>query len=69
VRAGTPDTVIAKIHADVRAVLRMREIQERFVELGLVPVGNRPEDFTRLIDDETRKWSEIVRKANIKPQS
>jgi tripartite-type tricarboxylate transporter receptor subunit TctC len=69
VRAGTPGDVIAKIHADVRAVMLMPEMQSRLVELGLLPIANRPQDFERLIDNETRKWSEIVRKANIKPQS
>jgi tripartite-type tricarboxylate transporter receptor subunit TctC len=69
VRSGTPGEVISKIYTDVRAIINTREFRERFAEIGLVPVGNRPEDFARLIDSETRKWSEIVRKANIKPQS
>jgi hypothetical protein len=31
-------------------------------------MGNSPEAFERMIGAESRKWSEIVRKANIKPQ-
>jgi tripartite-type tricarboxylate transporter receptor subunit TctC len=27
-----------------------------------------PEQFTKLIADETAKWAEVIEKANIKPQ-
>ena len=68
VRSGTPGAVIRKIQLDVREVLAMEEVAEKLNELGLYTLGNRPEDFTRLIQNETRKWSEIVRRANIQPQ-
>jgi len=31
-------------------------------------VGNTPEAFDALIKAESRKWTDIVRKANIPPQ-
>jgi tripartite-type tricarboxylate transporter receptor subunit TctC len=69
VRAGTPGHIIRKIQHDVSEVLGTEEVREKLNELGLYALGNRPEDFSRLIQSETRKWSEIVRKANIQPQS
>ena len=35
-------------------------------EQGLEPVGNTPEQFATMIQGETRKWGDIVRRAGIK---
>ena len=69
VRAGTPMHIVRKIQLDVRDVLATEEVRDKLNEMGLHTMGNRPEDFARLIENETRKWAEIVRKANIQPQS
>jgi len=66
--AGTPGDVIATIRRDIVKVYGDAKTMEKLAELGLVPVGNRPEDFARTIKVETEKWSDIVKKANIKPQ-
>ena len=43
-------------------------MREKLAALGLDPLANTPEDFQKMIAAESRKWSEIVRKADIKPQ-
>ena len=69
VRAGTPPAIVQKIQRDVgRGAARATTCGRSSPALGLEPVGNTPEEFARMIDAESRKWSEIVRKANIKPQ-
>jgi tripartite-type tricarboxylate transporter receptor subunit TctC len=66
--AKTPANVIAIIRRDVLKVYGNSEVNEKFAEMGLVPIANRPEDFSRMIRNDTEKWSAIVKKANIKPQ-
>jgi len=44
------------------------DVRDKLAALGLDPLGNTPEDFQRLIAAESRKWAEIVRRADIKPQ-
>ena len=68
VRAGTPPAVVKKLHADMAEALAAPDVKEKLAGLGLDPLGNSPEEFARLIAAESRKWSEIVRKADIKPQ-
>ena len=68
VRAGTPAAVVRKIHADMAEALAAADVKEKLSALGLDPSGNTPEDFQKMIAAESRKWSEIVRKADIKPQ-
>ena len=67
-RAGTPPAVIRKIQRDMAEALQMPDVKEKLASLGLEPVGNTPEEFARRIQEESRKWGEIVRKAGIKAQ-
>jgi tripartite-type tricarboxylate transporter receptor subunit TctC len=68
VRAGTPPEIVQKISRDASEALRSEEVRGKLAGLGLDPVGNTPEQFEKLIASESRKWSDIVRKANIQPQ-
>jgi tripartite-type tricarboxylate transporter receptor subunit TctC len=68
VRSGTPPAIVKKLHADMAEALAGADVKEKLAALGLDPLGNSPEDFQRMIAAESRKWSEIVRKADIKPQ-
>ena len=67
VRAGPPPAVVKKLHADMAEALAAPDVREKLAGLGLDPLANSPEDFARMIASESRKWSEIVRKADIKP--
>ena len=67
-RAGSPPAVVRKIHADSVEALRSDEVRAKLQTLGLEPLGNSPEEFEKMIAAESRKWSDIVRKAGIKPQ-
>jgi len=69
VPAGTRMDIVATIRRDLVKVLGDPQVVEKLTELGLIAIGNRPEDFNRMIQAETAKWSAIIKKANIKPQS
>ena len=67
-RTGTPAGVIQKLHRDMVEALKAEDVKAKLAGLGLEPVGNTPEQFDALIKAEGRKWSDIVRRANIKTQ-
>lgn len=64
---GTPDAAIQRLATDIGQVLKDPDIHQKFAQLGVTPSGIPPDAFATLIRDETKKWSDIVRKANIKP--
>jgi hypothetical protein len=41
-------------------------MKQRIAELGDTPLSLSVADFTRLIADETEKWSKVIRAANVK---
>jgi tripartite-type tricarboxylate transporter receptor subunit TctC len=67
-RAGTPPAVIRKVQRDMAEALAHDDVKAKLAGQGLEPVGNTPEAFDALIRAESRKWGDIVRKANIPPQ-
>jgi tripartite-type tricarboxylate transporter receptor subunit TctC len=68
VPAGTRPEIVQKLYADIAEALRSEDVRARLAGLGLDPMGNPPDAFERMIASESRKWSDIVRKAQIKPQ-
>lgn len=64
--AGTPRDVIDAVHRAVVQAIRDPELLKRFDADGVVPVGNNPAEFEKLISTEIRQWADVVRKANIK---
>jgi hypothetical protein len=42
-------------------------MEARLADLGGTPLPGSPSDFGQLIANETEKWGEVIRAANIKP--
>lgn len=66
VPAGTPEAVANKLQAAVVEVLNDEEVKKRLNELGAEPVGSSPAQFADYLKKESAKWSDVVRKGNIK---
>jgi len=65
VRAGTPPAIIDKIQRDMAEALRDPGVKAKLASLGLDPVGDTPAEFAKVIQSESRKWGDIVKRANI----
>jgi tripartite-type tricarboxylate transporter receptor subunit TctC len=63
----TPRDIVAKLSADIRAVINAPDTRERFLKQGLEPAGNTPEEFDAYIRSEIEKWSKVVKQSGIKP--
>ena len=64
--AKTPRPVIEKLHGEIAAVLQTNTVRERYLVLGIEPVGNTPEQFTDQIRADLARWEKVVRAANIR---
>lgn len=60
VPAGTPSDAIDRLHAAVVNVIKLPELQERFVKLGMDVVGNLPAEFEEYIKADMDKWNRLV---------
>lgn len=64
--AGTPQPVIRRLQDEVARVLKLPEIRERIIALGIDPTASTPEEFGRVIAADIAKWSAVAKAANIK---
>jgi tripartite-type tricarboxylate transporter receptor subunit TctC len=62
--AGTPEPVIAKVNADLRKVIAVPEVVERFQTLGTYTRDLSPAQTAEFIASEERLWWPIVRQVN-----
>lgn len=58
--AGTPDTVVQKLHLEIADILNDEENQEFLSRLGAVPVGNTPEEFAEFQASEMERWGALI---------
>ncbi|WP_253072984.1 Bug family tripartite tricarboxylate transporter substrate binding protein, partial [Cupriavidus oxalaticus] len=64
--AKTPPAVLAKLSADMDAVLHQPDVRARLIDYGIDPVGGKPEQFQAFIKAEAVRWGEVVRKSGVK---
>jgi tripartite-type tricarboxylate transporter receptor subunit TctC len=63
--AGTPRAVVDRINAEVNAILKQPDVVQKMNAAGFDLVGGTPEDFARLMQDETARWTPVVKKLGI----
>ena len=66
--AGTPGTVIARLHRALLRVIALPDMREKFSSQGLDLVGSSPAEFDVFLKAETTKWARVVRSADIRPE-
>ena len=64
--AGTPPAAIAKVNADLNALLKQPDVSALLEKQGMSPAGGPPERFGALVKSELARWSRVVRAAGIK---
>ena len=64
--AATPADIVARISADVQAVLSIPEVRDRLAALGATPAGTTPAAFKQLIDTDRARYARIVADKGIK---
>jgi len=62
----TPRAVVDRLSATIRAALQKKAAIDQLAALGSQARGSTPEEFTTFLRDETKRWGDLVRTANIK---
>jgi tripartite-type tricarboxylate transporter receptor subunit TctC len=66
--ARTPGDNIARLNTEIRKALQVSQVREFIVAGGYEPVGNSPSEFRQFVNADIKRYTEIVRAANIKPE-
>ena len=62
---NTPPEIIGKLNTEINAALADPKLRARFADLGGSVLSGSSADFGKLIADDTEKWGNVIRAANI----
>ena len=63
--AGTPQPIIAKLNAEIVAVLRLPDVEKKLNDQGAHVIGSTASEFTEHLTRETEKWANVIKRADI----
>jgi len=64
--AGTPPEIVNRLSGEVQKALASPDVRERYATLGLNPTSTTPDDLAKLMRDESVRYADIIKRANIK---
>ena len=64
--ARTPKPIVEQLSRDIAVALQDPQVRKRMVDLGLLPMGTSPTQFEAMVRGEVRKWSDLIRKSNLR---
>ena len=64
--AATPQASVAKLNADINALLLQPDVKESLARQGMNSVGGAPERFGVMVKNELTRWARVVSAAKIK---
>jgi tripartite-type tricarboxylate transporter receptor subunit TctC len=65
--AGTPPEIVKRLQEECYKALRASSVTERFATDNAVSGGGPSSEYAAFVKDQQRIWSDIVKRANIKP--
>ena len=65
---GVPKEIINKMAYETKRAVNSPDIQARFEQLGLEPIGSSPEEASKFLKSEVAKMAVIIQSKNIKPE-
>ncbi|HEY6820751.1 MAG TPA: tripartite tricarboxylate transporter substrate binding protein [Burkholderiales bacterium] len=65
---GTPREIVQRLSSETQKAINESEIKDRFNQIGIIPVGNTPEQAARFLADEVAKWAKVINTAGVKAE-
>ncbi len=63
--ASTPESIVARLAAEMSAAVRAPDTAEKLVAAGLEPVGSTPAEFAAVIKRTTLEWAPVIQALGI----
>jgi tripartite-type tricarboxylate transporter receptor subunit TctC len=63
--AGTPADVVAKLNAEINAIMALPEVKKRILDLGTEPRASTPKEILARLQSDIKKWSDVIEHAKI----
>jgi tripartite-type tricarboxylate transporter receptor subunit TctC len=64
--AGTPVDVVSRLQQESAKALNTPAVKEKLLAQGAIPGGNSPQEFSKMIASEIKKWAQVVKVSGAK---
>jgi tripartite-type tricarboxylate transporter receptor subunit TctC len=64
--SGISNDIIEKMHQEIVYAIQTPQVIEVFKNAGVYPSSNSPNEFSKMIRDESALWSDLIKKSDIK---
>ncbi|MGO4305726.1 MULTISPECIES: Bug family tripartite tricarboxylate transporter substrate binding protein [unclassified Cupriavidus] len=62
---GTSPEIVQRLAKEVQAAVADPKVQDKLRQLGLEPVGNSPQQFSKFVQTEAARWGALVKARHI----
>ncbi|CAM3731572.1 ABC transporter substrate-binding protein [Bordetella sputigena] len=62
---GTPAAIVDRMAEAIAQSLRDPALREKIIEQGAVPQATTPDEYRRLMESESRKWGDVIRRGKL----
>lgn len=67
--AGTAAPIVNKLSAEVRHIVALPAVQERFIQQGIEPVSSTSDQFAAYVKAELAKWTKVLKQLGIQTET
>src|SRR2546421_3360150 len=65
---GTPREIINRLAQETATAIHESDIKDRVNQIGIEPVGNRPDEAAKFLEAEIAKWAKVITSAGVKAE-
>ena len=65
VPAQTPKAVVSRLNSELVKIIQSPDFRKQMADIGAEPIGNKPEEMALQIREETEKFANLARTAQI----
>jgi len=63
---GTSAEIISYLNKQISIAIKSQEVIARMKAMGAEAISNSSEDFTQMVKNDIRAWSQVIKNAGIK---
>jgi tripartite-type tricarboxylate transporter receptor subunit TctC len=64
----TPREIVSRLSSETQKAINQSDIKDRFNQIGIIPVGNTPEQAAQFLSNEVAKWARVINTAGVKAE-
>jgi tripartite-type tricarboxylate transporter receptor subunit TctC len=62
----TAPDIVKKLESEIMRIARLPDVVTRLKPLGILPVGNSSQEFSRILADDIARWTGVAKAGNIR---